>query len=129
VSGKKALIITDGSESIQLIARFISDALAGYKVKICPADKFTGTALLPADVFFIGCEKPNPASFAYLEEMLSHINLVSRKCGIFSIKEKTLNYLRSIIKDSEAGLGELLPAANSEVNKSAVKKWLEGLLK
>ena len=124
---KKALIITDGTESIQSIALLITDVLSDFKVKICTGEKFNGTDLLPVDIFFLGCEKIKPESFAYLEEMLSHINLASRKCGIFSVNKKTLQYLLGIVKDSEADTGELL--ADGEIKKPVVKNWLKGMLK
>jgi hypothetical protein len=84
VSRKKALIITDGTKPIRLIALPVKEALADYKVKICPAKRFAGTDLLSADIFFIGCKRPKPKSFAYLEDFFSHIIFVSINCGIFS---------------------------------------------
>jgi hypothetical protein len=125
---KKALIITDGTEEINAAAKVISGALDDYKVIVREAEKFSGTDLLPADLFIIGCEKPDPASFAYLKEFLLHINLASRKCGVFSTKEKTLKYLCGMVKDCEASLGEPL-SVNDEFKKAAVKKWLKGVLK
>jgi hypothetical protein len=125
---KKALIITDGTESIKLIAQLISDALSNFNVQICPCENFDGTDLLASDAFFIGCSQPNPSSFAYFEEMLSHINLASRKCGIFSVKEKPIKYLCGIVKDSEADTGEPLLVSNGEIKKPAVKKWLKGIV-
>ena len=125
---KKALIITDGSESIQSIAQIISGALKDFKVKICAAAEFEGVDLLSAEIFFIGCEKNSPSSFKYLEDMLSHINLASRKCGIFSVNEIPLKYLAKIIKDSEADAGEPLLAHNGSVNQTAVNKWLKKII-
>jgi len=128
---KKVLIVTDGTESIDLIALSLKNALTDFKVKICPADKFDGTDLLPAGIFFLGCEKPHPASFSYLEEMLSHINLAGRRCGIFSTNEKSIKYLRGIVKDCEANLGESLlvtDIAQKKVQTKTVKKWLKGIL-
>jgi hypothetical protein len=124
---KKALIITDGTEKIKDAAMMISGAL-DCKVKICEAEKFGGTEILPVNLFIIGCENPNPDSFAYLTEYLLHINLASRKCGVFSTKKKTLKYLCGIVKDCEADLGEPL-SVNDEIKKSALKKWLKGILK
>ena len=106
----------------------ISGALNGFKVKICEAEKFSGTDLLPVNLFIIGCEKPNPASFGYLKEFLLHINLASRKCGVFSTKEKTLKYLCGIVKDCEADLGEPL-SVKDEIKNSALKKWLKEINK
>jgi len=141
---KKTLIITDGSKAVQSIALLIKNALTDYNatvkissqklaVRICSAENFEGTDLLPADIFFIGCETRSPKSFAYLEEMLSHINLASRKCGIFSTEEKNLNYLKSILKDCEVYTGtpllfEHCKINNSETKNSAVNDWVKTLL-
>ena len=128
MSRKKALIITDGTKPIRLIALPLKEALDGYKVKICPAKRFAGTDLLSADIFFIGCKRPKPKSFAYLEDFFSHINLVSRKCGIFSVNEKSLNYLKGLLANSEANLGEPLLAAEDGIEKPAINKWVNKLL-
>ena len=125
---KTALIITDGTEEIKAAAKVISGALEDFSVSICEAEKFSGTNLLPVNLFIIGCEKPKPASFAYLQELLLHINLASRKCGVFSTKESTLKYLRGLVKDCDADLGEPL-LVNGGIKKQAVKKWLKGILK
>lgn len=125
----KALIITDGTAKIENIAHSISSVLNDYSVKICAAQKFEGTDLLPADVFFIGCEKSSPSSFSYIEVMLSHINLASRKCGIFSVNEDTIKYLRGIVEDCDAALGSVLYVKNEEIDKSALKNWVETIIK
>jgi hypothetical protein len=131
VSDKKALIITDGIESIQLIAGSIKDALTGFDytdVKVCSAAEFDGTDLLPAELFFLGCEKPQPESFEYLEKMLAHINLASRKCGVFSTCESALIYLGDIVKDCEVSLGKPLLVSGDKANSPSVEIWLEKLL-
>jgi len=125
---KKSLIITDGTEEIKAAAKIISGALDNFKVIIREAEKFSGTDLLPADLFIIGCEKTDPASFAYLKEFLLHINLASRKCCVFSTNEKTLKYLCDLVKDCEAVLGEPLSVKDG-LKKSDIKKWLKGVLK
>jgi len=125
---KKALIITDGTEEIKAAAKTICGALDNFKVNICEAQKFSGTDLLAAQLFIIGCERPNPDSFAYLQELLLHINLASRKCGVFSTSNKTLKYLCGMVKDCEADLGEPL-SVKDEVKKSAAKKWIKGITK
>jgi len=126
---KRALIVSDGTESINLIARSIENELASFDVKTCTAQEFEGTSLLAADVFFIGCEKPNPSSFDYLGKMLAHINLVAKKCGIFSTDKKALNYLDDLVKDSEASLEKLLLADhnNSDAVKELTNKIKTGL--
>ena len=126
---KKALIITDGTESIQSTAQLISGALSGFKVKICSAQNFDGTDLLAAEVFFLGCAEASPSFFSYLEEMLAHINLASRKCGIFSVKEKPLKYLSKIIKDCEADAAEPLLVPDGKINKTALNKWIKNIIK
>jgi spermidine synthase len=126
---KKALIITDGTESINSLAQPIKTALEGFTVQICDAEKFIGNDILPADIFLLGCENPSPSSFAYLEEMLSHINFASRKCGVFSTNQKSLKYLSDILKDSEAALGETMLSSDGGYQQSDINKWVKGLLK
>jgi hypothetical protein len=126
---KKALIITDGINSIDSLAKAIKNSLKGFNVKIKQADKFAGTDILPVDIFFLGCEAPSPSSFAYIEDLLSHINLASRKCGVFSTKQKTLKYLCDILKDCEADLGETMISLDGEYQQSDINKWIKGLLK
>ena len=123
---KKVLIVTDGTETIHLIAQSISKTMADYDVKLCSAGEFEGTDLLPAGMFFLGCEKPNPASFAYLEEMLKHINLASRKCGIFSVNKEALKYLESTVKDCEADLKS--PLLVDVKDTSALTNWLKEMV-
>ncbi|MDR2596767.1 MAG: hypothetical protein LBC76_05530 [Treponema sp.] len=126
---KKTLIITDESESIQSAAKIISGALIEFNVKICTAVNFTGTDLLPADIFFLGGENPEHDSFACLKDLFLHINLASRKCGIFSTNETAIQYFRGMLKDSEADLGELLLIKDNEEKKAIIENWLSKLLK
>jgi hypothetical protein len=125
---KKALIITDSSESIQSTAKIISEALADFNVKTCTGKDFGGTDLLAADIFFIGCENSGHESFAYLEDLLLHINLASRKCGIFSNSKDAIKYLRGILKDSEADFGEPLLFTENE-KKPVIENWLSKILR
>ena len=123
---KKAIIITDGSEVIQLIASSMAKAHPDLSVKIFNAQKFIGSDLLPYSIFILGCEKPKPDSFAYLEDFLSHINLASRKCGVFSTDSKAVSYLGKIVKSCEADLIEPLQMSD-KISVPALKKWLKGL--
>jgi len=125
---KNALIITDGTELIQQAAKLISGMMTDVKVKICSADKFSGTDILPADYFIIGCENPKPDSFSYLEELLYHINLASRKCGLFSIKEKTIKYLLKMVKGCEADMCEPLLVVDGNIKAPEIKVWLKDLI-
>ena len=125
---KNILIVTDDSDEITHIAAKIREALKGNKVVVKSALEFAGNDILPADVFFLGCQNPKPESFAYLEDLLKHINLAGRPCGIFSAgSEKTVKYLSSLVKDSEAVLH---PVALVDLHSSGaqIKKWAEKVI-
>ena len=126
---KIALIVTDETEQIKKIAMNISDSLTGFTVKVCSADKFEGTDILPADVFFLGCSQSSPSSFSYIEEMLKHINLASRKCAVFTVNLKTISYLCALVKDCEARLGAPLHVVSKEPDKSALHNWVKSVIK
>ena len=119
---KKVLIITDGTDLIDSIAHFVKSAVTGA-VKICRAEFFDGTDLLPAETFFIGCENSKPSSFGYLEEMLLHINFAGRHCGIFSTNKKALNYLSGILKNCEVTVEE--PLLITEADAAVVNNWIK----
>ncbi|MCL2066153.1 MAG: hypothetical protein FWG99_01655 [Treponema sp.] len=125
--GKRVLIVTDGTQSIQVIAQSITAALTGCKVKVCTAETFDTTELLPVDVFFLGCENPNPASFSYLSQLLQHINLALKSCGIFSTSGKALKYLDTLVKSCEAAVGDGL-LVDGAVKLAVLKKWLKGVM-
>jgi hypothetical protein len=102
---KTVLIVTDGTEQAAKMADDIAAVLKKDAVTIKAACQFAGTDILPADMFFIGCENPKPASFEYLSELLTHINLAGRSCGVFSPgSEKAAAYLAGLLADSEAAL-------------------------
>ena len=102
---KKVIIITDGSGETAKMAAGIKAALKGNTIVIKNASEFKGNDILPADAFFLGCEKPRPESFTYLEDLLKHINLAGRPCGIFSPgSEKAAKYLVNLVHDCEAAL-------------------------
>ena len=102
---KSVLIITDGSDGAVEMALGIKEALKGNKVSVKTTSDFKGNDILPAEAFLLGCEKPNPDSFAYLEDLLKHINLAGRPCGVFTPgSEKTAKYLAGLLKNCEAAL-------------------------
>jgi hypothetical protein len=124
---KTVLIITDGSEGVSGMAAEIAAALDGSSqkgtrcaVSVKTASEFKGNDILPAEAFYLGCEKPEPESFAYLTDLLKHINLAGRPCGIFSFAEKTANYLAALVTDCEAALNPtvFLPGVD-------VKSWAQ----
>ncbi|MDR2104003.1 MAG: hypothetical protein LBP42_07880 [Treponema sp.] len=118
---KHALIVTDGAESTGKIAQHIAGALKEVHAVVLTAAAFSGADILPADVYFFGCEEPHPASFSYLEALLNHINLVGRPCGLFSPKsEKAVQYLADMVHDSELAL-KALPFVAGEPGQ--IQRW------
>ena len=122
---KTALIIIDGAKAIKEAAEVLSAALKGYKTSIVTAESFAGTDLLPVRIFFLGCEAPDPSSFNYLDQMLQHVNLAGRPCGVFSTDSKALKYLSKIIKASGAKAGEPLLLKDSSAASAAIKTWIK----
>jgi hypothetical protein len=126
---RTALIVTDGTDSITKIADAISAELDGFQTLIRSAESFSGTDLLPAGVFFLGCEKPGQPSFAYITEMLKHVNLAGRSCGVFSSGKKALKFLSDLVKDCEAAAAEPFLAEGGEASPAVLKKWVQGIIK
>ena len=123
---KRVLIITDESRGTAEMASGIAKALKGNKVSIKGISEFQGNDILPADVFFLGCEKPAPDSFAYIEDLFLHINLAGRSCGVFSPGgAKTAKYLSGLVHNSEAMLNPnpLLSPSDGEI-----KAWSQNVL-
>jgi len=121
---KNVLIITDGSDETVKMAAGIAAALKGNKVLVKAASDFMGNDLLPAEAFFLGCIKSRPDSFTYLADLLKHINLVGRPCGVFSPgSEKAAKYLAGLVRDSEAALNPepFLPCSAADIAAWAQK--------
>jgi hypothetical protein len=122
---KNVLIITDGAPETVKMAANIAGALKGNKVLTKTAAEFAGNDILPADAFFLGCENAAPDSFAYLTDLLKHINLAGRTCGVFSSgTKKTAGYLAGLVKDCEAALNPEFLAASA----SDVKNWAQNII-
>jgi len=123
---KTVVIITDESKETSEMAAGIAEALGDNEVSIKCVTEFKGNDLLPADAFFLGCEKPKPESFAYLEDLLLHINLAGRPCGVFSPgDEAAAKYLAALVHDSEAALHPkpFLSPADGEI-----KNWSQNVI-
>jgi hypothetical protein len=123
---KNILIVTDGVESTQKIGGQIAALFKDSHVALLSASEFSGTDILPADVCFFGCADPSPPSFAYLEKMLGHINLVGRPCGVFSPEsKKAVQYLSKMVHDAELVLyGEPFIAGAA----ADIKAWVEHVI-
>ena len=124
-SKKSVLILTDGTPATEKMAAGIAETLKGNKVLAKTASEFAGNDILPADAFFLGCEIPAPKSFAYITDLLKHINLAGRTCGVFSPgTKKTANYLAGLVKDCEAALNpELLTGTSPDI-----KNWARNVI-
>jgi hypothetical protein len=121
-SKKHILIITDGAESTGKMAEHIAGALQDARVVILTASAFSGADILPADIYFFGCEEPRPASFSYLEALLNHINLAGRSCGLFSPNsEKAAQYLAGMVHDSELVLNAVPFVAG---DPGEIQRWV-----
>jgi hypothetical protein len=123
---KNILIVTDGGESIQKTALKIADQLTGSQVFVLTTPDLSGTDVLSAEIYFFGCEKPHPPSFAYLEELLRHINLVGRRCGVFSVQSKTaVKYLADLVHESELVLS---PEPFFGDGETGLAEWIKTVL-
>jgi len=123
---KTVLIVTDGSGETAKMAAGIVEALKGNKVAVKSASEFKGNDILPAQAFFVGCEKPRPESFVYLADLFKHINLAGRPCGVFSPgSEKAAKYLAGMVHDSEAALN---PQPFLTGAGAAVRKWAQNVI-
>jgi hypothetical protein len=124
---KSVLIITDDTGTTENTANQIAAELVDYHVVIEPASKFAGNDILPAAAFFIGCESPNPPSFGYLTELLRHINLCGRPCGVFAPGSKpAVKYLKGLLHDCEAILAK---EAYLGTGPADLRRWLKGIIK
>jgi hypothetical protein len=125
---KRVLIVTDGTEPIAKAAKSIAGDITGCSVNILSSESFQGTDLLSADIFFIGCEAPKPASFSYISQLLAHINLAGRRCGVFSTNKDALQYLCGIVENCEAKLGNpvLIGEDSADAVKNSVKEIISG---
>ena len=124
---KNVLIIIDGSEETAKMAAEIVTALEDNIVAVKTASEFKGNDILPAEAFFLGCEHPKPDSFAYLTDLLKHINLAGRPCGVFSPgSTKAAEYLSALVHDSEATLNQepLFSGSGGDI----VKKWAKNIV-
>jgi len=125
VNVKNVLIITDESLETANMAAKIAAEFKGNIVSVKSAADFKGNDILPADAFFLGCEKPEPDNFAYIADLFMHINLVRRPCGVFSPgSEKAVKYLAGLVKDCEADLNdEFFTDPGKDIGK-----WAKGVI-
>jgi hypothetical protein len=126
---QKILIIVEKSDVIVNLAEKIAAVLkkppyAQYSIKIVEAKKFSATDLLPAYVFFIGCENPGCFTSLYPEDLFAHINLAGRSCGIFSTTSGGIKYLTNLVRASEACTTPLL-VKDGNIAVREMQKWIK----
>ncbi|GHU81320.1 hypothetical protein FACS189468_3630 [Spirochaetia bacterium] len=91
---------------------------------------FSGADMLPADMYFFGAAEPHPVSFDYLEELLRHINLVGRPCGVFSSgSREALDYLSEMVRDSELALYPEPLLAGPSAKPAEITAWVAKVVK
>ncbi|GHV75186.1 hypothetical protein AGMMS49942_00070 [Spirochaetia bacterium] len=121
---KNALILTDNSGVTRDLAGLLAAEMRGITVQVLTASNFTGSDILPADYCFFGCAEPHPPEFAYLEELLAHINLAGRPCGVFSPgSAEALRYLTDLTGPSELALNP-----ESLLGNAKLQQWVAGIL-
>jgi hypothetical protein len=130
---RNILIIIDNGAVTGGIARNIAAVFgvapfADWSAKVVSAVDFSPTMLLPSHAFFLGCEKPEPPDFTPINELLKHINLAGRPCGVFSPQAGAVKYLSGLVRDSEAAIGSPL-VVKGAVNSRELKKWVRGIVK
>jgi hypothetical protein len=97
--------VTDDAEATQKMGEEIANHVKGNRVVVKKTPDICGADILPAEVYFFGCENPHPRSFACFERVLLHINLVGRPCGLFSPgSREAVRYLAGMVRDSELAL-------------------------
>jgi hypothetical protein len=123
---RNVLIVTDGHEGVVKMAGGIAAALNGNDVSLKTVSEFKGNDILPAEIFFLGCEEPEPHSFTYLADLFKHINLAGRPCGVFSpSSEKAVKYLSELVSDCEAALN---PKPLFAASVTDVENWAKSVI-
>jgi hypothetical protein len=124
----KVIIITDNSASIQQTAEGIAALMDGYQTAVIKAEDFNGIELLPTCAFFLGCETSKPASFTYIEDMMAHINLAGRPCGIFSTNSSVFDYLSNLVSPSEAAVSKPFLTENGLIKRGELHNWVHSIV-
>jgi hypothetical protein len=127
------LIILDNGAVTKKVTENIAAILGtspfeNWSVAVSPVKDFSPTLLLSANAFLLGCEKPNLPEFTDIKELLKHINLAGRPCGVFSTQANAVKYLSGLVRDSEAALGSPLVVENGAVDGRKLKKWVRSII-
>jgi hypothetical protein len=134
VKAKRNILIIAGNGAVtvgiaeSIAAVFGAAPFAGWSAKVISAKDFCPTMLLPANAFFLGCEKPEPPDFAPVKDLFQHINLAGRPCGVFSTQANAVKYLSGLVRDCEASLGEPLLVKDGGTDSRKLKKWVGGII-
>jgi hypothetical protein len=131
-TNKKIVILTDGAAPVQEMAENIAaiiGAFPDYSAAVIQAKDFSGTDFLAAHAVFLGCQEPQPASFASIQAFLGHINLAGRPCGLFSSGARALEYLAALVHDSEIAADRPFQTENDTIDREKLKNWVQDILK
>jgi len=130
---KKMLIILDNGADTRKVTEHIAAALStapfeNWSAVVSSVKDFSPTLLLSANAFLLGCEKPNLPEFTDIKELLKHINLAGRPCGVFSTQANAVKYLSGLVRDSEAALGSPFIVENGAIDGRKLKKWVGSII-
>ena len=117
-----------GKVTEHIAAALGAAAFKDWSATVVSAVDFSPTQLLSAHAFLLGCEKPEPPDFTGIKEVLKHINLAGRPCGVFSSQLSAVKYLSGLVRDSEAALGSPLVVENGAVDGRKLKKWVGSII-
>ena len=132
-NNRKILIITDTSDQMQSLAARITAVIMNppferYSIITTEVEQFSTTELLPAQVFFLGCQNKESFSNEYLEDLFTHINLAGRSCGIFSPDARAIIHLEKLVADSDVTVGKPLFIKNDTVEDADLQNWVQGIM-
>jgi hypothetical protein len=130
---RKMLIILDNGAVTRKVTENIAAILGtapfeNWSAAVTSVKDFSPTMILSANAFLLGCEKPELPEFTGVKELLKHINLAGRPCGVFSSQAGAVKYLSGLVHDSEAALGSPFVVEKGEVDGRKVKKWVGSII-
>jgi hypothetical protein len=101
---------------------------ADWSAAVVSVKDFSPTMLLSAHAFLLGCEKPESPEFTGIKIFFKHINLAGRPCGVFSPQTNAIKYLKGLVRDSEAALGNPLVVNKGAADSRKLQKWVGGII-
>ncbi|MCL2043033.1 MAG: hypothetical protein FWG89_02725 [Treponema sp.] len=130
---RKILIVTDNSDQMRKLAAKITAVIMNppfeqYSVTETAAENFSAEVLLPAPIFFLGCQSKESFSNPYIETLFTHINLAGRTCGIFSANTQAVKYLKTLVRDTGVTAGKPLLVHDDTIDDTELQNWVQGIV-